>query len=196
MSTLQIRISYFWQDAKIHLSNKIVTISIALLEKNTSNPTQGLLLLRFVTASSSERKFLLQKAIFPGSNDIGFVLFRLIDWDISAAYGKVSSLSFRFAAVNMGKKQRVDKISDSSFSLPINADRRQGTNGSFICYPLTDQRNRIFGVMNLDTLGNKQTLDFSAEETDFHEVSKVFFVSICKGFLRRYYCLINLCRVF
>ncbi|GAV03259.1 hypothetical protein RvY_13708-2 [Ramazzottius varieornatus] len=44
-----------------------------------------------------------------------------------------------------------------------------------------DQRGRLLGVLNLDTLGNRTTMGFSPEETEFHEsVLRAY----CKGFLQ------------
>ncbi|XP_055345514.1 uncharacterized protein LOC129593298 [Paramacrobiotus metropolitanus] len=142
----QAAIEVLEKDAKLHYDGRVVTVSLALLARNSINPYRGQHVLRVIAGSQSDASFYLKKIVLPDSEDIGFTV------------------------ISSGEAIVIPDTADTPATLLINPQRQQVAHGPFVCHPLIDAHRRCFGVLNIDALSNKQPIaPFSDSEIGFHQ---------------------------
>ncbi|XP_063147156.1 EF-hand calcium-binding domain-containing protein 5 [Candoia aspera] len=146
------------RDTDAHGDKKKVSAYIALLEYNVIAPERGDILLRYVACTEDDAPYVLNQILFMDMQGVSF------------------------AAALDDKPIHVPRVQLHGNIHFWNSDRsKTEQKGSFLVLPLEDVRRRVFGVLGLDTLQDRN------EKTIFvpHEIR--FYQGIAHSFSKAYH---------
>ncbi|XP_058017594.1 EF-hand calcium-binding domain-containing protein 5-like, partial [Ahaetulla prasina] len=146
------------KDTDAHGDKKKVSAYIALLEYNVIAPERGDILLRYVACTEDDAPYLLNQILFMDMPGVSF------------------------AAALDDKPIHVPRVQLHGNIHFWNPDRpKEEQRGSFLVLPLEDVRRRVFGILGLDTLQDKN------EKTIFvpHEIR--YYQGLAHSFSKAYH---------
>jgi len=146
-----------YKDAENHGGGKKISAYIAMLETNQVAPSRGQFMLRYTAATPSDADFLLGRALFSDMKGISF------------------------ATIESGKPIHVPRVAHHGNIHFWNPNRDMDRDGSFLVVPLKDKKNRVFGILGIDTLCDPQSRAIFIT----HEIQ--FFQGIAKAFSIAYH---------
>ncbi|KAL8619155.1 hypothetical protein ACOMHN_019427 [Nucella lapillus] len=120
-----------YRDAEAHGGEKRISANIAMLEKNSTFPHRGDVLLRYTACTPEDAEYVLNKALYKDMKGVSF------------------------SAVDQAKPIHVPRVNSHGNIYFWNNDRMPDEReGSFIVVPLVDRKRRVFGVLGVDTLAD------------------------------------------
>ncbi|XP_015277516.1 PREDICTED: EF-hand calcium-binding domain-containing protein 5 [Gekko japonicus] len=141
------------QDADAHGDSKKISAYIALLEYNMLFPERGDILLHYVACTEDDAPYVLNQSLYMDMKGVSF------------------------AAALDDKPIHVPRVQLHGNIHFWNCDRpKQERKGSFLVLPIEDIRRRVFGILGLDTLRdrNDQTIFVPHEIRFYQGIAKAF----------------------
>lgn len=119
------------KDAELHGDKKVVSISIALLERNLKERERGSYVLRYTSATPDHAQHVVGKILYKDMKGISF------------------------AAVESGRPIHVPRISVHGNIHFWDPERNaENSDGAFLTIPFKDKKKKIFGLLCIDTLND------------------------------------------
>ncbi|KAL5015803.1 hypothetical protein ScPMuIL_005392 [Solemya velum] len=145
-----------FKDAEAHGNSKMISANISMLERNVTAPERGDVCLRYVAATADDSDVVLGQILYKDMKGISF------------------------ASIDSGKPIHVPRVANHGNIHFWRTTRfPEEIDGSFIVVPLKDKKKRVFGLLGLDTLGDRhnKAIFITHEIQYFQGIAKAFSIA-------------------